>query len=194
MGTKLTFAVDYDGTITDTNNEKVKWIRTNLGLKIPPWQCNRTDCIPIIGASAYARMTDYVYEAESTLRTEEVPGAAGALQAISAVGDVYVVTARTPRRIAYAEEWLCRNNISSHVKDVLTSDHSSKAAVCRDIGATVLIDDDARHLDVPDLDWLTRVLLHHGRTELPLLGAGVVFCGSWQAVLRLFKLKTHEAS
>ena len=79
MSTRLIIAVDYDGTIANTNAEAVKWIKTHVGRDVEPWQCNRTDCVPLIGKSPYEEMNDYVYERESTLAAAEVPGAANAL-------------------------------------------------------------------------------------------------------------------
>ena len=49
MSTRLIIAVDYDGTIANTNTEAVKWIKTHGGHDVEPWQCNRTDCVPLIG-------------------------------------------------------------------------------------------------------------------------------------------------
>lgn len=53
MSTRLIIAVDYDGTIANTNAEAVKWIKTHVGRDVEPWQCNRTDCVPLIGKSPY---------------------------------------------------------------------------------------------------------------------------------------------
>jgi hypothetical protein len=49
MSTRLIIAVDYDGTIANTNAEAMKWIKTHVGRYVEPWQCNRTDCVPLIG-------------------------------------------------------------------------------------------------------------------------------------------------
>src|SRR6185503_11927716 len=73
MSTRLILAVDYDGTIANTHAEAVKWIKTQLGRDVEPWQCNRTDCVPLIGKSPYEEMNDYVYERESTVAAAEVP-------------------------------------------------------------------------------------------------------------------------
>ena len=98
---KTDYRGKYDGTIANTNAEGVKWIKTHVGRDVKPWQCNRTDCVSLIGKSLYEEMNDYVYERESTLAAAEVPGAANALRALTVVGDVFVVTNRPLRRIAY---------------------------------------------------------------------------------------------
>ena len=78
MSTRLIIAVDYDGTIANTNAEAVKWIKTHMGRDVEAWQCDRTDCVSLIGKSPYEEMNDYVYERESTLAAVEVPGGANA--------------------------------------------------------------------------------------------------------------------
>ena len=181
-------AIDYDGTIANTNAEKAKWIKANLDREVLPWQCNRTDCIKLIGEETYERMSDYVYELESTLQAATVPGVTRALQAFSEAGDVYVITARLPRRVDYAREWLSQKGLAGYVKKVMTSQGSSKAEVCRIISATVLVDDDPRHLlDIPQVE-LIRVLLQNGRTAAPDITSGIVFCRSWEQVLRIVRL------
>ena len=127
MSTRLIIAVDYDGTIANTHAEAVKWIKTHVGRDVEPWQCNRTDCVPLIGKSPYEEMNDYVYERESTLAAAEVPGAANALRALTVIGDVFVVTNRRLHRIAYAREWLERMGLALSIREVITSHDSSRS-------------------------------------------------------------------
>ena len=183
MSTRLIIAVDYDGTIANTHAEAVKWIKTHVGRDVEPWQCNRTDCVPLIGKSPYEEMNDYVYERESTLAAAEVPGAANALRALTVIGDVFVVTNRRLHRIAYAQEWLERMGLALSVREVITSHDSSKEQVCHQIGAHVLIDDDVRHLRDVRLEGLQRVWLQHGRTQIDDCPMGVAFCSHWDEVL-----------
>jgi FMN phosphatase YigB (HAD superfamily) len=183
MSTRLIIAVDYDGTIANTHAEAVKWIKTHVGRDVEPWQCNRTDCVRLIGKSPYEEMNDYVYERESTLAAAEVPGAANALRALTVIGDVFVVTNRRLHRIAYAREWLERMGLALSIREVITSHDSSKEQVCHQIGAHVLIDDDVRHLRDVRLEGLQRVWLQHGRTQIDDCPMGVAFCSHWDEVL-----------
>jgi len=185
----MIIAIDYDGTIGDTNQEKVKWIEVNLGKVVSPWECSRTECVPIIGLEAYERMSDYVYERENTLQANEVPGALDALRTLSRKTLLHIVTARPEARIAYAREWLESKDALSYIEEIHTSKGSSKAAVCSAIGASIVIDDDARHLDVRhlrgvDVKGLFRVLLQNGREDEPDCGPGVRFCSTWQEVVK----------
>ena len=181
----MIIALDYDGTIAGTNREKTAWIRANLGRMVAPWECNRTDCIPLIGEEAYDAMGNHVYERESTLEAKEVPGAVAGIHALAQEGRVYVVTARPPRSIEFAREWLSRNDVLPHIDGVLSSRESSKAKIWRQLGAEVLVDDDVRHLRGTDSPALRRVLLHHGRRAHTGLEPGVDFCRNWEDVLNL---------
>ena len=73
MSTRLIIAEDYDGTIANTNAEAVKWIKTHVGRDVEAWQCNRTDCVSLIGKSPYEEMNDYVYERESIWQQGKSP-------------------------------------------------------------------------------------------------------------------------
>ena len=189
LAAKATWAVDYDGTIANTNAQKAEWIRRNLGCEVPSWSCNRTDCIPLIDQVAYERMADEVYERDSTLQADEVRGAAVALRTLSEVGKVYILTARPRRRMEYAREWLSQRGLAALVTDVITSHGLSKATRCRAIGASALIDDDARHLTASDLGSIARILLQDGRTDVPPCAPGVMFCHGWADVLQEFGLR-----
>jgi len=182
-----TIAIDYDGTIGDTNREKVKWIAANLGQAVSPWHCSRTDCVPIIGLAAYERMGNHVYERESTLQANEVPGALDALRALSRKAVLHVVTARPEARVPHAREWLASQGGLPLIAGVHSSAGSSKSAVCAAIGASILIDDDVRHLRQVEVAGLHRILLQDGRDDVPDCGPGVTPCRSWQDVLEYVK-------
>ena len=176
-------AIDYDGTIADTNLEKTRWIKAHLGVQVSPWHCNRTDCVPIIGAEAYQSLGDWVYERESTLQAEAMPGALGALRVLAESVELCIVTARPERRITFAREWLEGKGVLRSIKEIRTSSGTTKAEVCAAIGARVLVDDDLRHVQTADVEGLVRILLQHGREDNPDCGPGVAFCTSWPQVL-----------
>ena len=81
-----------------------------------------------------------VFEREGTLNVEEVPGALNAIKKLSQQAELYVVTARPERRMAYAQEWLESKGVLSCFKALRSSSGTSKAAVCTEIGADILID------------------------------------------------------
>ena len=176
-------AIDFDGTIADTNQAKAEWILSKLGLVVDPWQCDRTNCVPIIGAASYEEMADTVYERESTLATSEVSGASDALRRLSARGEIHVVTARPPRRLEFAREWCLQEGILDLIQGFHSSQGTSKEEICRSIGASALVDDDLRHLEAVRLAGLRRIHFQYGSgNAMPSTGA-VVVCRSWPEVV-----------
>lgn len=183
----MILAIDYDGTIADSNAVKRKWIRTHLHRDIPVWLCNKTDCVPLIGEAVYQKMGDRVYERESTLRAPAVPGAIAALQALAKTSELHVVTARRPRRLAFAEEWLTEQGIMHLFTGVHSSHGTVKSTICRRIGARLLVDDDTRHLGNTDYPGLGRILMQCGRDDTPEVPDGVVFLRDWPSVVSSIK-------
>ena len=191
----MNVAVDYDGTIADTNAEKAQWIKKNLHRDdVPSWLCNYTECMPIIGRTAYKDMGDFVYERESTLFASEVPGALSTLHGLVEAGhNVFLVTARPDDRLRYAAEWLFANNAHHLLMDVLSSHGSTKADVCKRIEAQVLIDDDPRHLKNLQVCGLHGILLQHNRPDIPATAKGNEFCRCWSEAERAIQ-RLHPAS
>ena len=146
MATRAAIGVDYDGTIADTNGQKMRWIREHCGIDIESYQCDRSACVPIIGQSRYDGMAATVYERKWTLRSQPVAGVLAALYELNTNYDIFIITARLPHRMAFAREWLEANECSGLIKDVLTSAGEDEEPVCLDHGVSVLIDDDPRHL------------------------------------------------
>jgi len=179
----MILAIDYDGTIADSNAEKMEWIRKHLNRDIPVWLCNKTDCVPLIGEAVYTEMGDYVYERESTLRAPAVPGALAALTTLAATNELHVVTARPLRRLAFAEEWLAKQDIMHLFRGIHSSHERAKSTICCRIGARLLVDDDRRHLGNRDCPGLRRILLQCARTDAPEAPEGVRFLKDWPAVV-----------
>lgn len=179
----MVIAIDYDGTIADTNAEKAHWIAEHIGEAVFPWQCNRSDCVPIIGLDAYERMGNYVYECESSLQAAPVFDALGAVHTLAQWAELHIVTARPESRVGSAREWLKNNGVFSCFSAIHSSSGTSKSVVCSEIGANVLIDDDIRHLKTVKSDGLLRILIRDGRTEDGTGMPGLRCCGCWQEIV-----------
>lgn len=179
----MIIAIDYDGTIADTNSEKSRWIKEHLHRDVAPWDCDHTDCVPLIGETAYVEMCNVVYEKPSTMKASLVNGSSTAIEELAQSHTLYLLSARGNDRLAYAEENLERRGLHRFFTGFHTSSGSSKAAVCHHLGAHVLVDDDPRHLVDPDLADIVRVLIQAGRPEAPPLNDRVVFCADWTEVI-----------
>ena len=181
--TRYCFGVDYDGTIADTNLMKTRWIREHLHKQVDPWQCDRTNCVPLIGAESYERMANTVYERTWSLAAPPVAGALAGLQALRRCGKVYVLTARLPYRLAFAREWFERQGVPEFSDALLSSAESDKLSVCERHDINVLIDDDERHLLPLLQSGIRGILLKVGFAGTLSLPVGVEICRAWPEVL-----------
>jgi len=143
---RASIAIDFDGTLADTNRAKSEWLRLNLRREVPSWLCDRTDCIPLIGREAYNKMGRDVYSAASTARTNPVEGAADAIVKLAAKARILIITKRTTKQAEYVSEWLAKNGLAAHIDEVISSAEAEKSDLCLSRNVLLLLDDDIRHL------------------------------------------------
>lgn len=139
-------AIDYDGVVANTNEIKSLWIRNYLGLKVPSWRCDRTQCVPLIGIDNYEQMSQVVYGRKASLDAKPVAGAVQSIQRLSKLFRLYIVTARSKEKIKWVHQWLRMNSLETFLQGVMSSVGKSKAEVIAHIRAVALLDDDLRHL------------------------------------------------
>ena len=175
--------VDYAGILADTNLIKARWIREDLGRDMPAWQCDRTSCVPVIGAEPYEAIANVVYEKEWSMQASPVAGALDAVNALSMCGKLYVVSARLAHRMAFARKWLEQRDVARLVNGFLSFAGSDKKALCTQYGLQVLIDDDARHLEGLPPERIRPFLLKPGLQDELDVPAGVALCRTRDEVL-----------
>jgi len=139
-------AIDYDGVVANTNEIKSLWIRNYLGLKVPSWRCDRTQCVPLIGIDNYEQMSQVVYGRKASLDAKPVAGAVQSIQRLSKLFRLYIVTARSKEKIKWIHQWLRMNSLETFLQEVMSSVGKRKAEVITHIRAVALLDDDLRHL------------------------------------------------
>ena len=179
---KPLLAFDYDGVIANTNQIKSEWIPEHLGREVPPWQCARTRCVPIIGLAAYERMSKEVYGREASLRARPIPGAIEGIRALSRTHRLVIVTARDEGRIQWTREWLRGAGIARCFADIRSSAGASKPDIVAELGALSLVDDDARHLrGAPEVRF-ARLLFAQG-TDPNEVEPGITVVPDWPALV-----------
>lgn len=163
---KIRIGIDFDGTTADVNAVKSRWIESELGLLIEPWECNRTDCVPAIGQETYERMSGIVYQQDSLMATPEITGFTKAIGGLLERGfELHLVTARPDDLLLVAKEWLSGRDLVDLFTDFHSSDGTSKEAICQQFGLKALVDDDERHLTALSAE---AILIQHGRYKPPL--------------------------
>lgn len=175
--------VDYAGILADTNLIKARWIREDLGRDMPAWQCDRTSCVPVIGAEPYEAIANVVYEKEWSMQASPVAGALDAVNALSMCGKLYVVSARLAHRMAFARKWLGQRGVARLVSGFLSFAGSDKKALCTQYGLQAFIDDDARHLEGLPPERIMPILLKPGLQDELDVPAGVALCRTRDEVL-----------
>jgi len=174
-------ALDYDGTIANTNFSKRMWIREHLDMDVPEWKCDRTNCVGIIGVDNYERMGEYVYGPEASRGAKPVAGSLRTIKQLSRLFDLAIVTARSEERIAYAREWLKTCSLSSHISDIIPRKGREKLDIARELGAGALLDDDVRHLKPSEDIPIVRYCLAPGKTMALTYEQGIIYVRTWSA-------------
>ncbi len=179
----MRIGIDFDGTISDTNAMKARWIRDHLGMEVAQSLCDRTACVPIIGLENYERLSPAAYEREGTLSAPPIAGVAEALQRLSAVAELFLLTARKPHRVAFAEEWLDARGLLRCFSAIMTSDGEPKHALCVAHGLRALVDDDARHIIGLDAHGVRGILFKACDARIVPGTDGVRLCRTWPQVV-----------
>ena len=178
-------ALDFDGTIADSNAMKSILIKEKLGVDIPAWQCDHTLCAPQIGEEAYQEISNIVYDRESTLKTPPLPGVTELLPKLAEIAEIHLLTARPVYRLAFAKEWLEIFQIDKYFQSFLSSHLADntwrpKLDICAVNDFVLLLEDDARHLE-KETDGIVRVLIKNGCREEIEVEPGVKLVSDWQA-------------
>ncbi|MBN2089592.1 hypothetical protein JW964_08260 [candidate division KSB1 bacterium] len=177
-------ALDFDGTIANTNIVKSALIHEKFGVTIPPWQCDHTLCVPQIGEEAYREISSVVFEEESTLATPPLEGAVGIIQKLAEEFELYLVTARPERRLAYARQWLKNHHLEQCFQKLISSRLPDggfilKLQICQENQLDLLIDDDSRHLTVLGYENILRLLMKDGYESGLDLPKEVIIIKNW---------------
>ena len=183
----IRIAVDYDGTIADTNLVKSEWLKRNIDIDIPPWRCDRTLCAAIIGEEKYNEMAGYVYGQELSLSALEVDGAKEGIKKLKELGSVFVLTARDVEALQWAKIWLEENGVSNNVEQVITSLGQPKLKLCQQYGINILIDDDQRHICEEEAGGILRILLKNGMDGTLDIPEYITICKNWGEVLTVVR-------
>ena len=175
-------ALDFDGTIADTNALKAQLLRERFGIEMPAYRCDRTSCVPLIGVDAYNEISSYAYGVEGTRSVPPIEGAREFIRSVAVETSIYVVTARNEVTFPHAVEWLEREGLRSLCTKVVSMAGRPKHTIATEFGCTALVDDDARHLVALDSLDFTLVEFKHGADPDVTAAPGAILCRTWQEV------------
>jgi hypothetical protein len=181
------YGVDFDGTICDTASMKRDYILRETGASIQQWEANRTSLtrdLRLLSDAEYDRMLGFICSREGTMPAKPLPGAIQALEALSRVGSVYVITGRRGLWLSAAVEWMDENGADAHVEGYVSSRlrSRSKLEICGRMGVSHMVEDDPGILE-GECCGLVKVLLGRGSSpDAP--DNGLVHAGSWAEAMR----------
>lgn len=132
---------------------------------------------------------------ESVVMYDVKPGAQDAIAELARDNDLYIVTARPKQIVDASFEWLDIHfpGVFKGVRFVpiwVPENTITKADICKEIGATFLIDDIPRHCDIAAHAGVTALLFgdYSWNRNHDLL-EGVVRCKTWADVLAVLENK-----
>jgi len=186
----MILAIDYDGVVADTNALKAHWITAELGLRVPPWRCDRSQCVPIIGEEQYKAMIAMVYGKELSSQANPVAGVVRGIGALTAQGwQVIIVTARNADRIRWAKLWLKTHTLGKMIRDVISADGTTKGAIVERTQALAILDDDIRHLTNIRIPAVQRFHFAPGLRTNSIQREGIVHVRNWKTFVDIL---THK--
>lgn len=143
-GSLVRIGIDFDGTIADTTDTKMRYARDVLGEIVTPLETWSPDGPARLGIERFREMARAAHR-EHTLMTRPLAGSLEAVARLATQHDLYVVTARDDEEIEWATRWLSERSLP--FRDVVYTRRASKLEACRGLRLDVLIDDMPRVLE-----------------------------------------------
>lgn len=190
---KRKIGMDYDGVIADTGEMKARLIKKRFNKIIPPWKTDRAICVRLIGKDNYEAISSEVYERNQTLAAPPIPGAYFGMFTISRTDEIYIVTARPPRRVNFAREWIDNLGASEFITEYRSiydgKSRMTKGEICRELGLDTFLEDEERFLEEIDPN-VRRMLLKNACREELSIPKGIELARSWEEILKLLSYRT----
>jgi len=151
MERKLRVGLDLDGVLIDHHGHKCRLARER-GIELERWQANSNLMRDFVPDRVYKDIRDSLYADLTT----EAPPVAGALEYLPLLhAEVYIISARRPENIRYAQDWLLRNGVYNSVpagRIFFCGSGSEKPGICRRLGVDLYLDDRLNVLEMLPAD------------------------------------------
>jgi hypothetical protein len=181
-------AVDFDGTIANTNLLKRNYALSVFGISMHPYLFNKTAFVKRHGLEKFNRMSRAIYTEEMTCATPPVAGAIRGLRRLAAGGHkLLMVSARSKPVLHWASIWLQARGVLHLFKETISSYETTKDTICRSLACDLLIDDDSHNLEAEETGY-RKIMFAPMASEPDLLPAETYFANSWKEVLGIVDL------
>lgn len=138
--------IDLDGVLIDHREHK-RQLAEEYGIALEPWQTNTNVMGQYIPEDVLEMLQLQLY----THLTPSAPAIAGALEALPDIkAEVYVISARRPDSVRYAQDWLVKHLVYDVVpaeRIYFCGGDEEKRGYCERLGIAVFLDDKIKVLD-----------------------------------------------
>ena len=147
-------AFDFDGVLANTNVLKRKWLYDNIHKLF--LNVDKTNIYDILSKTysldeinnIYYQMSQDIFTKKQLLKTEMMDqNLQYYLDILSQKYDFIIITNRPEYMIEWVNEWLSNKQIDKYFKKIISSSNNSKSNLALLNNASILIDDDIRHLN-----------------------------------------------
>ncbi len=142
----LRIGIDLDGVIIDHREHKQR-LASGYGFALEPWQTNSNVMGQYVPDDIYQAIQEPLY----MQMTLEAPAVAGALEQLAALAaETYIISARRPHTVRYAQDWLARHRVYDLVpaeRIYFCGGDDEKRGYCERLGIHVFLDDKVKVLD-----------------------------------------------
>lgn len=140
MELPVRIGLDLDGVIIDHHDSKCR-LAADFGLALEPWQTNTNVIKEFMPLEAYRALQDRLY----TSLTPTAPPVRRALETLAALpAEFYIVSARTPVSIRFAQDWLGQHRLYDLIpaeRVFFCGTAEDKRVYCERLGLHAFMDD-----------------------------------------------------
>lgn len=192
MSRILRIGVDLDDVLIDHRPHKIRLAAT-AGVTIEPWQANSNLIKRYVPEDIYRLLQLELYG----LLTPEAPPVEGALERLAAMEGIepFLVSARRPESIRYAQEWMIKHRLYDLIpaeRMFFCGSDGEKKGYCERFGVSVFLDDKVNVLDLLPANTMRVLFDQDGIAEELDIGERFTVIGSWNDFSKLVKKRRTE--
>jgi len=189
----MRIAIDFDGTIANTNSLHHDYCKEHFGIELPIEATVSPLREAFLTAEQIKELRRYIHR-EATLLAPLVPGARAAVQQLADAGNqIIILTARPAKGVLFAKKYLALNKIPfnqfifiEESKKRTLSDGTllTKKLVIERLNIDVMIEDQVKGVSGSG-GRITAILLNQPWNRNEKISEGIIRMGSWDAIARL---------
>ena len=142
----MRIGIDFDGVLVDHREHKRR-LAAAEGYTLERWQTNTNVISRFLPPDVYKDLKENLY----THMTPDAPPVEGALETLAELdGELYIVSARAPDSVRYAQQWFLKHRVYDLVpaeRIFFCNGNTEKRGYCERLGISMFLDDKLEVLD-----------------------------------------------